>query len=35
LEDKEWRELMLNDTKVEDVPIKADMKIGDNLYELK
>ncbi len=35
LERKEWSELMLANTKVAEVPLKADMKIGDNLYELK
>jgi DNA polymerase-1 len=30
-----WEDLFLKDTFVKEVPIKADMRIGDNLFELK
>jgi DNA polymerase I-like protein with 3'-5' exonuclease and polymerase domains len=35
LNDKKWKELFIPDTAIEEVPIKSDLKIGDNLYELK
>lgn len=30
-----WRDMMLNGTAVEEVPLKAEVKVGFNLYELK
>ena len=35
LDSKIWRDLFIADTAIEEVPIKSDLKIGDNLYELK
>lgn len=35
LDSKIWRDLFIDDTAIEEVPIKSDLKIGDNLYELK
>ncbi len=35
LEDKKWKDLFIKNTAIKEVFIKADLKIGDNLYELK
>ena len=35
LNDKKWKDLFIPDTAIEEVPIKSDLKIGNNLYELK
>ena len=32
---KEWKDLFLENTDLENVPIKSDFKSGDNLFELK
>ena len=32
---KEWKDLFLENTDMENVPIKSDFKSGDNLFELK
>lgn len=35
LNDNKWKNLFIPGTAIEEVPIKSDLKIGDNLYELK
>ncbi|MDQ1281851.1 MAG: polymerase [Patescibacteria group bacterium] len=35
LNDKKWKDLFITNTAIEEVFIKSDLKIGDNLYELK
>jgi DNA polymerase-1 len=32
---EKWKDMFLQDTAVEQVPIRSDSKVGDNLYELK
>jgi DNA polymerase-1 len=33
--EEKWKDMFLQDTAVEQVPIRSDSKVGDNLYELK
>ena len=35
LENKEWQNIMLEDTAVKEVSLKVDSEIGDNLFEVK
>lgn len=35
LSDKKWKDLFIPDTSMEEVSLKSDLAIGDNLYELK
>lgn len=35
LNDKKWKDLFIPDTSMEEVALKSDLAIGDNLYELK
>lgn len=35
LKEKSWQEMILKGTSVEKVPLKAEVSVGDNLYELK
>lgn len=35
LKDKDWENIFLKNTKIEEVPLKAEFKIGESLYDLK